>query len=171
MPDLMQMAEEIEVVPPSAARDYNVNKELLTDEVNRIMTAGPSVKELIGLNPLAVMYDNHANHANFMSNVFLLNDYQLIMKIITWVYRSYVARGFSIDYFPATLNTWIKVIEKELEPSSASHIVSVYRWIIEKHHLFKEASEQQTVKEAAPDAKWSKIQFAFYNALLAGNHQ
>jgi methanogenic corrinoid protein MtbC1 len=171
MPDILKMAEEIKAVSPAAALDYDTHKESIIDEVNRLITADPSVKGLIGQNPLSVMYDNHANHAIFMSNVFLLNDYQLMIRVITWVYRSYTARGFSVEYFPATLKTWITVIGKALKPASASQITAVYKWIIDRHNLFKEASEKVILEESIFDEKWSKIQSAFHNALLSGDRQ
>lgn len=43
------------------------------------------------------MYDNHTNHASFMSNVFKLNDFELMSNVIIWVYHTCHDQGFSYD--------------------------------------------------------------------------
>ena len=60
-----------------SASGYEEKLDGLVDRVNHVMLQKNSRNEMIGDNPLSVMYDNHTNHARFMLNVFKLNDYDL----------------------------------------------------------------------------------------------
>jgi len=126
---------------------------------------------LIGQKPLSVMYDNHKNHAAFMSNVFKLNDYELMSRVIIWVYHTYYVQGFTYDYFPIAMQAWIDAVEKHLEISKTEPLLAVYRWIIENHELIIEASLDQEEPPLFVDQKWWELKEAFLAALVAGGHR
>lgn len=117
-------------VSVSAAAEYEKKMPQMLEEVNKIMYKINEKEALIGDNPVSVMYDNHNNHAVFMSNIFNLNDYKLLKNTIAWVISSYGSRGFKKDYFPIFLNTWINVINKTLEQEDAKEITGIYEWMI-----------------------------------------
>lgn len=66
--------------------------------------------DLIGNNPLNVMFDNHENHARFIATVLMLEDRVMLEKTVRWAVDSYRARGFSVDYFPRVLSYWMEAV-------------------------------------------------------------
>jgi methanogenic corrinoid protein MtbC1 len=167
---ILDEALQITPVPSSAALEYDKKREALLEYVNREMTARPDLAHLIGNNPVEVMHNNHSNHAQFMSNVFLLNEYELLARIVVWVYRSYHARGFSYDYFPIELDTWIRSIREHMIPDYAAPIIEVYRWMISHHDIFIElAAIEENPEDDRLDSSLKNSYHTFLNLLLHGD--
>jgi methanogenic corrinoid protein MtbC1 len=121
-------------VTPEAAEAYTQATGRLLDLVNGELESHPKIRELIGRNPFEVMWDNHRNHAAFMTTVFRLNSFELLARTVPWVYRAYHARGFSYDYFPAELVAWQIAIHQCLDaPSHKAEILAVYNWMVKRH--------------------------------------
>lgn len=168
---LIKEAGKLEKVPPAASLEYVEKKEVLLEDVNKQLTDHPSLHKLIGQNPLEVMQGNHENHFKFMCNVFIFNDFELLVRTVQWVYRSYHARGFSTDYFPSVVSAYLKGVEKHLEPGNAPSINNIYRWMLEKHQDFIELSRQEPELPFTMDKSWGRIQEQFLEGLLQGDHQ
>ena len=98
-------------VSPEAALEFEIQGERLLKRVNELMSAREDISELLGMNPLYIMYDNNSNHLRFISNVLKLNDYDLLARTLPWVYKTYTSRNFSEDFFPEVLKTWMEAIE------------------------------------------------------------
>lgn len=171
MTDIISNTSTITRVPFHSAMEYYENQDLLVDAVNKALTANSDLKRLIGQKPVAIMYDNHTNHASFMSNVFKLNDYELMSNVIIWVYHTYHDQGFSYDYFPIALKAWIKAIKKHLDPSKTRPLVKVYEWIIENHELFIETSLKAEKPPLLVEQKWQELKEAFMASLVTGGHR
>jgi MerR family transcriptional regulator, light-induced transcriptional regulator len=168
--EILHNAKSIVAVPFSAAADYSENQDRLVDEVNKALTDRTDVKRLIGQKPLSVMYDNHKNHAAFMSNVFKLKDYVLMSRVIIWVYHTYHVQGFAYDYFPVAMQAWIDAVEKHLDPSKTEPLLSVYRWIIANHELLIEASLDQEEPPLFVEQRWRELKEIILATLVAGGH-
>jgi len=72
--------------------------------------------------------------------VFFLGNYNLLQRIIPWVYRVYSARGFSLDYFPVELQAWADAIRRRIPQPLSAPILAVYGWMIGHHQDFIESS-------------------------------
>ncbi|MGM0652516.1 MAG: cobalamin B12-binding domain-containing protein [Bacillota bacterium] len=166
---LSRSLDKILPVPFSSAREYRESQEHLAEDVNASMTGNPDIKILIGENPFSLMFDNHANHAAFMSNIFIINDSQLLLKIILWAYRTYHARGFTYNYFPAAMKAWIVAVNKYLDAEKSKPIISVYNWIIENHEHLIAGSQEITEPPHFIDSEWSKLKDNLFSAILDGN--
>ena len=156
-------------VPFSSAQEYRETQEQIVKDVNASMTGNPEIKTLIGQNPFSLMYDNHANHAAFMSNIFKINDSQLLLKIILWAYRTYHARGFSYNYFPEAMKAWGAAVNKNLDAEKSKPIISVYNWIVDNHELLIAGSQEITEPPNFIDSEWGKLKNDFFSAMLNGN--
>jgi methanogenic corrinoid protein MtbC1 len=130
---LLNSIGSIYCVSPEAAQTYEKAADHLIGQVNRELTANPEIHKLIGGNTLALMQNNHSNHAAFMTTVFKIGSYELLAKTVPWVYRAYRARGFSYDYFPVELGAWKRVVEACLAADHAAEIIKVYDWMISCH--------------------------------------
>ncbi len=168
---LIEEAQQIPPIPAQAAVEYELQKEQLIEQVNQTMQAQPDLFSLIGFNPLTVLFDNHRNHAQFMLNVFKLNQFDLLARTIPWVYRTYHAHGFSFNYFPRALQAWMAAVEAHLSPPAASSINSVYQWMIRRHAAMIKLAEDSERFTWPVDPGWSEVQKTFLAALLQGDHR
>lgn len=67
-----------QIVTYTATQAYRAHILEIIQYVHDQLTKFNAVHNLIGNNPLSMMYDNHNNHADFMANVFGLNEYELL---------------------------------------------------------------------------------------------
>jgi methanogenic corrinoid protein MtbC1 len=169
--DAMNGIEGLKDVSSKAAAAYAENTSNLVEFVNREMTDHPDIKHLIGGSQLRMMYDNHRNHAAFMSTVFTLGYYELFDSILPWVYRTYHNHGFNHDYFPIALAAWVRAVEHFLEPSSAFEITTVYRWMMSGHDSLMNQAVKPFLPPSEVDESWREVQQHFLEALLKGDHR
>lgn len=167
--DIINEAKALPTVPLKEAAMYHEIIPELTHNVNELMSSHPSIHELIGHNPLQVMYDNHRNHAAFMATVFNTQSYELLIRTVPWVYRSYSAHRFSYDYFPLELQAWIDAIEKKHDKPMKT-IVAVYRWMILKHESMMILSNSEEQNHLLVDEQYMERKNSFQASLLRGDH-
>lgn len=105
------------------------------------MLSRHDLSAMIGEGNEAMMKDNHNNHALFMESIFTNYNPEVLVETVLWVFKSYRAHGFQVTYWPAQLNAWIKIIEKELSPASCKTILPFYQWLIVNIPAFTELSE------------------------------
>lgn len=171
MDDIIREAKEKLIVSPESAKEYEEKKDLMLDFVNREMSRRADIVGLIGGNPFQMMYDNHRNHVNFMSNVFRYSLFELLVRMVPWVYKSYHNHGFSYDYFPVELSTWKAAFRKFLSKGSYKEIVKTYDWMIEKHERMIELSKRQSNFAVQLEKDWQDKKDRFLSYLLEGNFQ
>jgi methanogenic corrinoid protein MtbC1 len=135
-------------VSKAAAQAYREKLRGLTEAVDQNLTECPNIAQLLGKNPLQVMYTNHSNHALFIAGVLQLNDFQLLSNLLPWVYRSYHARGFDYAYFPLELKAWKKALFSLLKPALSAEILPVYDWMLNAHESLITAAESPTESPA-----------------------
>lgn len=161
---------ELPEVSREATQDYVENTDKLIEMVNNSLKNRDDIEELIGDNSVQIMVDNHENHARFMANAFKLNNYEMLLDTIIWVYRAYHKHGFSYDYFPVELRAWSGAVERELRPRSADQINKIYSFMLDNHGRFVDLAEEE--KEAGlenlSDAAGGVTE-DFLDALLAGD--
>jgi len=126
MKELIKEAEKKLRVSNESAEEYEKKKDLMLDFVNKEMSKRKDLAQLIGGNSLQMMFDNHRNHVNFMINVFKFSLFEMLVKIVPWVYKSYYNNGFSYDYFLVELETWKRAIKNFLTESNANEIIKTY---------------------------------------------
>lgn len=152
------------------AAEYSAKKAALVEYVDRAMDDDPQVEVLIGHNPRQVMYTNHRNHAEFMGNVLLFNQSDLLARMLPWVYSSYHAHGFSYDYFPRALACWMEGIRVLFSDEASKAVLPVYEWILQRHALTVEEAENPSVVASGPDSeRWQSVRTAYLAAVLAGD--
>ena len=166
--ELIRRIAYLKPVSQDSSRSYEEHVEVLTERVNGIMSSREDVFSLIGNNTLTVMTDNHMNHGNFITNVLKFNNFALLARTLPWVYRSYLSRGFSRDYFPAVLKAWKEAIGEQLPETASKEILGVYDWMIEQHGLLVETvgEESGSLDIEYRDNEHSN---AFADILLSGN--
>lgn len=169
-----QLIEEISAlpeIPPQSAQAYRAHLGELVEKVNTQMRARADISLLIGEKPLRVMFDNHQNHALFMSNVFSLNAFALLADTLPWVYRTYHHHGFDWQYFPAHLESWVQALEQTMAPDVADPLIRVYQWMQSHHADFIELARRPSPLRQEPAPEWKQTFDAFVRALLAADRR
>ncbi len=166
---LLEQARELQAVSNAAVGEYREKRAVLTEHVNNAIGNNPDYLSLAGTNPLQVVYDNHANHIAFMANVFQFGLYEMMLRLILWVYRSYHARGFSYDYFIKELEAWIEAIRENMHENHAREIVNIYAWLLQHHKEFIALSDDDSCFETGTDPQVSKVKSFFLSCLLKGD--
>lgn len=169
--EIIEDASNLPVVPSHAAKAYLDNTPLLKKKVDNHLTEHPQINQLIGSNPLQVMYDNHSNHAAFMATIFSITNYELLAKTIPWVYKTYSSHGFSHDYFPEVLNAWIQSLSQENDNELYKEIIEIYQWLLKKHEDMILASEEEKLAAIATEQSMIGSKNEFQQALLEGDHR
>lgn len=169
---LVKKAIKLEPVPPEASEAYQSNSEKLVVQVNGEITGRGDLSTLIGDNSLSVLFDNHRHHVSFMDSVFYFNNFEMLARNLPWVYRAYISRGFSSDYFPAVLSAWIGAIQLHIDPATRDPLLRVYEWMRESHRDILELSAQEELFQGPVGG--SEIGHAasrFVDSLLKQDHR
>lgn len=171
MEQLIKEAKEKLIVSPQSAKDYEEKRDLMLNFVNDEMSKRSDIFELIGGNPLQMMYDNHRNHVNFMINVFKYSLFEMLVRIVPWVYKSYHNHDFSYDYFLIELKTWKEAVEKFLPKESAIEINRTYDWMIRKHEEMIELSKRHSNFVISLEERWQRKKDRFLSYLLKADYE
>ena len=117
----------------SAADEYSQMQKVIQNDVNQALAKINSIHDFMSNCPLQVMFDIHHHHTLFMNNVFRLNNYTLLARLLVWEYRACHAHGFSYDYFTYAFSEWRKAVKLHVSQDNAAEIDCVYQWIVEHH--------------------------------------
>lgn len=166
---LVQRAREVPAVSGESAEIYRERSPLLVKRVNHLMVKREDLTRLIGENNLGTMFDNHKHHAATLAAVFLTGKHDMLAHAMPWAYRSYHARGFSYDYFPAQLEAWHIAIGETLPDVPATEILRVYRWMASAHSHVLSILQSQG-RAAAHGEVLSLEAIAFRDHALQGDH-
>lgn len=127
--NLVETASTLPQVEQKYAAEYTAKRDQLIDMMNQLMVARPDLDDMVGSNNIAMMKDNHANHARFMESIFIQQAPEVLVDTILWVFRAYRSRKFSSTYWAAQMNTWIELYRKELSPECFKQIYPYYNWM------------------------------------------
>jgi len=166
---LMDSSHTLPHVPLDSAEAYQESIPELVKHTNaRILSIADSI-EITGENPWSVVEDNHRNHAMFMSNVFFIGEYKLLARTLPWVYKVYTARGFSRNYFPEVVRSFIEGVSLVIPPDKSGEILAIYNWMLMNHDKVLNLSCEVSEKELPGGPEWLHRKTAFLKALLRGD--
>jgi hypothetical protein len=140
--DLFKSASKLKQPSPEAIAEYNSRADAMTLMLNNRLCKRNDIVQLIGEGNLEMMYDNHRNHMRFMISLF--NDYNPVVftETVLWVFRAYRSHGFKLTYWPAQLDNWVDIFNKELSKECFDQIYPFYEWMIVNNPLFAIISDQ-----------------------------
>ena len=138
--ELIASANLLVAPSPEAATKYGRVNEQMALEMNRIMGDRPDVQYMTGGN-IAMMEDNHRNHARFMESIFTLYNPAVFVDTVLWVFRAYRSHGFQLTYWPAQLDTWVEVLRRKLSPEAFREVYPFYNWMIINQPAFASLSD------------------------------
>lgn len=163
-----RFAAAFALLEPAAVEAYDRRWIRIVDDVNHTLLSRPDIDDLIGGNPLDVVLDNHNCHANFVKSVLRLRSVRCFVAVVTWVYRSYIARGFNAEYFSIELWAWRRSVQHRLSDVNATSILAFYDAMISSHGDFvKLASEDEPAVSVEPE--FAAVVEQFLEALLSAD--
>lgn len=127
---LIRLAKEIPAVEPAAIDAYSHKRDTLAEAVSALLMVRTDLDALIGPGNLAMMRDNHANHARYVESVMRYFDAENLVDTVVWVLTTYRSHGFREGYWPAQLNAWVEVCRAHLSDTAFAAIYPVYHWFI-----------------------------------------
>ena len=145
--ELIESAQQLNQVSDSSALNYSSNTELLVSKMNTTLSARKDILDIIGESNLDMMYDNHANHARFMTSIFNHYNPEEFVETILWVFRAYRSHGFTTNYWAAQLNLWIQIIGNILSPEALTEIKPYYEWMQVNIPVFVKLSDEKLESE------------------------
>lgn len=138
---LIQTASKLPPVSKSSTEEYGTIREKLVLLMNEKMDKRPDLIDLVGKPNIAMMKDNHANHARFMESVFHQFDAAVLVDTVLWVFRAYRSRNFSTTYWSAQLNGWTEILKIELSKKAFQEIEPYYNWMLINIPFFNSLAE------------------------------
>lgn len=140
---LKKSAAQLPRPSQETANEFYSNVERVALEVNKNMAQRDDLDRLIGEGNLAMMQDNHRNHARFMASLLQAPDPEVLVETVLWVYRAYVAHGFQPTYWPAMFDTYLAIYQMHLSEKAYQEVLPYYEWFIFNHAVLTEMSRQQ----------------------------
>lgn len=169
----MKIFEEMKQIPSVsalAADEYHQKEGILQNDVNQEMANLRSRYDFRGNCPLQVMVEYHLHHTLFMSSVFRLNNYTLLVRMLVWMYRAYHSHGLSYEYFTYAFPEWRKAVMLHMNHATGAEIDHVYQWIVEHHSDFVQLAISTDYKVFANNNN-QEFGNVFVAQLLRGEYQ
>jgi hypothetical protein len=138
--ELIQSAERLHRPSTAAAGEYARKNGRMAEKLNLIMAQRQDVTYMTGGN-VAMMEDNHRNHARFMTSLFAMFSPVVLVDTVLWVFRAYRSHGFQLTYWPAQLDGWVRILEEDLSYETFSEVLPVYNWMIVNQPAFASLSD------------------------------
>lgn len=167
--EIINEARKLPLVPLAGVEAYqNAGPGMIT-MVDTELEKNGCINNLIGNNPLQMMYDNHKHHWAFMATVFGISAYELLARTVPWVYRSYYSHGFDYAYFPIELTAWKSAVTHHMPEKTAGQVLCIYDWMLEKHNQIIELAQRSDTETLPVSESWIEEKEAFKGQLLAGD--
>jgi methanogenic corrinoid protein MtbC1 len=155
------------IVSQDTVNAFTKYAQQMVEKMNENMFQLNKEFELIGRNPISMMYDNHSNHVEFMKTVFELNDYEMLYNTMFWVFSSYESKGFKSYYFDYALVEWVKIFEDFLQPPHVEELKKVYQWMLEVKPQIEKELETYNMEPIYPyEVDWKITKDKFLHHLM-----
>lgn len=140
---LINTCNQLNKVSEKSANEYTGKADKLILVMNNEIIKRADIESLVGVQNIDMMHDNHANHIRFISSILKNFHATVFVETILWVFRAYRSRGFSTNYWATQLNTWIKILKKELSEDAYKEIAPYYDWMQISIPLFVKLSDEK----------------------------
>lgn len=130
---LLKSSDALRPVPRAVSYAYSAALPSLVQSVNRRIQSAPRYHAWLGDRSPQLLADNHRHAGQFMEEVFVSGNYDLLAASLPWVYHSYHSQGVPFDYFQSELSAWKSAVCDALPGEQASALLPVYDWMLRQH--------------------------------------
>jgi len=149
---LVISAQKITKVSEASIKEYVDKMDMLAAKMNEAMLKREDIFQLIGgRENVEMMKDNHNNHLRFVASILETPDSETLVDTVLWVFRAYMSRGFSSNYWAAQINTWIQIFKENLSEKTFAEILSIYNWFSVNIPHFTIAADEKLEKSKHMD--------------------
>jgi hypothetical protein len=138
---LLASARQLKQPPPEAAAEFARKREQLVSMGSELMSQRPDLERLVGQGNQLMAENNNGNFARFMDSLFYHYQPEVLVETVLWVFKTYRAHGFTTAYWPANLDTWVSILEKELSSETSDAIYPFYHWLITNIPVFAKLTD------------------------------
>jgi hypothetical protein len=139
---LLASAQKLIPPPEKAREEFSAKIDMLVATGNKNIAARLDLDKLIGAENQEMAVNNNSNFARFMDAMFVEYDPATLVETVLWVFRAYRSHGFLTTYWPANLDIWLKMLEKELSDESFRAIAPFYNWLIVNIQIFVKLTDE-----------------------------
>ncbi len=143
MKTLIASAEELVQPSEYAANEFCFRIDSFAEELNRIMLSRPDIERLIGPDNSAMMENNSRNFLRFMGSIFIHTDAGVLAHTAVWAFQTYRSHGFQVTYWPANIDTTIRILKKDLPESVFQELYPFFLWLVVHIPVFAGLSEHK----------------------------
>lgn len=141
--ELIKTTEPLKQPSEAATKEFNSHIDSMAEELNKIMGSRPDIDKLIGPDNSLMMENNSRNFLRFMSSIFYHTDGQVLAETAVWAVRAYRSHGFHITYWPANLDTIIRILQRTLSESVYHEVYPFFEWLVVHLPALTELSERE----------------------------
>lgn len=128
--DLIASASLLRAPGEASLKEFTQKREGMAVCVNKSMNQRPDLEKMVGPDGKDMSQDNNRNFSLFMESLMVDFRPEVLVDTALWVFRAYRSHGFQTTYWPANLNTWMKILEQELTREAFEEISPFYVWLI-----------------------------------------
>jgi hypothetical protein len=141
--ELITTAELLKQPSESATNEFYSHIDSMAEELNKIMGSRPDIDKLIGPDNSLMMENNSRNLLRFMGSVFYHTDGRVLAETAVWAVRAYRSHGFQVPYWPANLDTMIRILQRTLSESAFHEVYPFFEWLVVHLPALTELSEPE----------------------------
>ncbi len=112
---------------------YERHLPLLIDYVGRTFSKRTDLSDLIGSNSLETLIDQQEQYGCSLLYEFRLGNAITLIRSHVRMYHTYIARGFSPDYFAASLAIWRDAIADFIDAPHAAPLQAFFTMLLDAH--------------------------------------
>lgn len=103
--------------------------EFCAAELTASLKTRPDLEDLIGAGNMIFMEMNHISHFRYMNSFAALFDPKSFVETVLWVFRTYRARGFSVQYWEVMLPEAMTILRQQLGDAHYQELGPYYEWL------------------------------------------
>lgn len=168
--ELIDSAADLPRIPQEAVERYCQSMSAMIESVDWQVKGDAALGTLLGGGTVAMMEDNHRNHAAFMKTVLKLHLPELLARVVPWVFRTYHKHGFSYGYFPAEVAAWKQACREHLPDDACGAILPWYDWLAEQSGRAETVAALAGHIETASIDEYGEVRERFLADLIAGDY-
>jgi len=127
---LLISAKALHQPSKAAQEEYYESIDRISSALINVMSARADIERLIGPGNLLMMENNSRNFFRFMGAIFISPDPLVMVDTAIWAFCTYRSHGFSISYWPANLDTTIRILKEELSPETYKQVFPHFNWLL-----------------------------------------
>jgi hypothetical protein len=127
--DLIETASSLNQTSTKAVNEYSDKSDILVTKLNKALLSLKNINDIVGVNNISMMKNNHSNHVRFIATIISKYDPEVFVDTLIWVFNTYINHGFQPAYWKEQMKYWRIILKDELTVEAYNEITPFYNWI------------------------------------------